>query len=622
MKKLLFHAMLIAALAALSPSVYGDEILSPAEAKAGWKLLFDGESTTGWRGYKKDAPGEGWTVVDGALVRSAAGAGDIMTEGQYEDFELSLEYRISQGGNSGIMFHVLENARSAPWSGPEIQVQDNVDGHDKQKSGWLYQLYSTREDATRPAGEWNHLHIRIAKDQSVVYMNGIRYYRFVKGNADWKRKVAASKFADTPGWGEATKGHIVLQDHGDEVAYRNIKIRELTVGEPVADPSDKVLDVKPVVAFANLEWAGWDSESDDGRVRSFRPIVLTHANDGSNRIFVATQRGVLHVFPNDQQVKKSKVFLDIESKVVYNDRQNEEGLLGMTFHPNYKENGQFFIYYTTRDEPQMSVISRFRVSKNDPDKADPKSEEVIMRIKQPYWNHNGGTIEFGPDGMLYVALGDGGAGNDPHGNGQDLSTLLGSILRIDVDKKSDGRNYAIPQDNPFVGHKDARGEIWAYGVRNIWRLSFDRESGALWAADVGQNLWEEVNIIRRGGNYGWNLREGAHPFGVQGSDAREGLIEPIWEYDHEVGRSVTGGVVCHSDRIPELQGAYIYGDYISGRLWALKYDAAANKVISNDSIPSSAALQPISFGSDQNGDVYMLVVTPTGKGIYRFEKSE
>jgi glucose/arabinose dehydrogenase len=623
MKKILVSALLLAAFTLLPfARLTADEGLSEAEAKAGWKLLFDGKSTKGWRGYKKDAPGKGWAIVDGALTRAGTGAGDIMTADQYEDFELSIEYKISKGGNSGIMFHVLENARSAPWSGAEIQVQDNTDGHDPQKSGWLYQLYEAKEDATRPAGQWNQLHIRIAKDQCVVYMNGLRYYRFVKGNADWKKRVAKSKFADVDGWGEATKGHIALQDHGNEVAYRNIKVRELTVGKPVPGPIDNVLAVRPVVAFPEIEWEGWSTESDDGRVQAFRPIVLTHANDGSNRVFVATQRGVLHVFPNDQKVKKSKVFLDIESKVVYNDRQNEEGLLGMAIHPNYKENGEVFVYYTTREQPQMSVISRFRVSKDDPNKADPDFEEEILRIEQPYWNHNGGTIEFGPDGKLYVGLGDGGAGNDPKGNGQNLSTLLGSILRIDVDKKSDGKKYAIPSDNPFVGRKDARGEIWAYGVRNIWRLSFDQESGALWAADVGQNLWEEVNIIKRGGNYGWNLREGGHPFGVNGTDAQDGIIEPIWEYDHEVGRSVTGGVICQSDRVPELKGAYIYGDYISGRLWALKYDSAANRVVSNDSIPSTSALQPISFGTDQQGDAYMLVVTPTGRGIYRFEKAK
>ena len=169
------------------------------------------------------------------------------------------------------------------------------------------------------------------------------------------------------------------------------------------------------------------------------------------------------------------------------------------------------------------MISRFRVSKDNPNKADPQFEEEIMRLQQPYWNHNGGTIAFGPDGYLYIGLGDGGAGNDPHGNGQNLKVLLGSILRIDIDRKAGGLNYAIPADNPFVKEKGVRGEIWARGFRNIWRLAFDRANGDLWVADVGQNLWEEINIVTRGGNYGWNLREGAHLFGAQGVSARKDL---------------------------------------------------------------------------------------------------
>ena len=517
--------------------------LTDAEKKAGWKLLFNGQNLNGWRNFKKDKPGSGWKIVDGALTRSEKAAGDIMTKSQYGSFELSFEYNISKGGNSGVMFHVLEDAKSAPWSGPEIQIQDNVDGHDKQLSGWLYQLYEARMDATRPAGEWNHIHVRISPEVSELNMNGIRYYRFKKGSKDWDARVAKSKFAGTPGWGKSTKGHIVFQDHGNLVAYRNIKVRTLKPGQAVANPIDGTLKLKPVVAFPKLTWSDWEPVDGDGKPQSFRPIVLTHAGDGSNRVFVATQRGVIHTFPNDQNAEKSEVFLDIQSKVAYNDRQNEEGLLGFAFHPKYSENGEFFIYYTTTEEKQMSVISRFRASKPGSNKADAKFEKEIMRIKQPYWNHNGGTIAFGPDGMLYVALGDGGAGNDPHGNGQNLSTLLGSILRIDVDSKSDGKGYAIPKDNPFVGKREARGEIWANGVRNIWRLAFDRETGSLWASDVGQGLWEEINIVTRGGNYGWNLREGAHAFGKNGVGPRNDLIDPIWEYDHGVGKSITGGVV-------------------------------------------------------------------------------
>lgn len=378
------------------------------------------------------------------------------------------------------------------------------------------------------------------------------------------------------------------------------------------------LPIDSEIAFGNLRYSGWSGGADEGKVQALRPIVLTHFGDGSNRIVVATQRGVLHVFENDQQAKQTKVFLDIQERVVYNDKQNEEGLLGLAFHPNYKQNGEFFVYYSTTDAPHTSVISRFRVSADNPQQADPNSEEELLRIKQPFWNHNGGTIAFGPDGFLYIALGDGGAARDPQGNGQNLETLLGSILRIDVDRKTNGKNYAIPKDNPFVGQGDsARPEIYAYGVRNVWRMAFDHQTGALWAADVGQDLWEEINIIVAGGNYGWKLREAKHKFGPRGSEARQGLIDPIWEYDHQIGKSITGGQVYRGKRLPELNGAYLYADYISGRIWALRYDADQKQVISNDTIGRNRKLQVISFGADEQGEVYLLTTATDGKGIHR-----
>ncbi len=591
--------------------------LTEAEKKAGWTLLFDGKTTKGWRNFKQDKVSDGWKVVDGTISRVGK-AGDIMTVEQYAAFDLSLEYKISKGGNSGLMFHVTEE-ESTPWrTGPEIQIQDNVDGHDPQKAGWLYQLYKADVDATKPAGQWNTLQIRITPEQCVTYMNGVRYARYVKGSKDWDERVAKSKFGKMPKFGKATVGHICLQDHGNPVSFRNIKIRKVTAtgGQAAVDGA---LPVEAKVAFPKLEWADWSPVSDAGKPQPLRPIVLTHAGDGSNRVFVATQQGVIHVFDNDQAATSTKVFLDISSKVVYDDRQNEEGLLGMAFHPNYKQTGQFFIYYTTRDTPQMSVISRFRVSKDDPDEADAKFEEEVMRIKQPFWNHNGGTIAFGPDGYLYVGLGDGGKADDPFGNAQNLETLLGSILRIDINHKDKGKNYAIPSDNPFVkSPKNARGEIWAYGLRNVWRMSFDRNDGTLWAGDVGQNLWEEINIITRGGNYGWNRREATHSFGPQGSGPRKDLIEPIWEYDHNVGKSITGGYVYRGSRLPQLAGMFLYADYITGKLWALRYDTSTKKVQANYSIASSK-LPVISFGEDEKGEVYFMIVASNGRGIYRFE---
>jgi glucose/arabinose dehydrogenase len=593
--------------------------LSEAEKKAGWKLLFDGKTTKGWRNYQAKGISDGWKIVNGALTRAGKGAGDIITAKQYDSFELSLEYNISKGGNSGIMFHVDEKGKRAWHSGPEIQIQDNVDGHDPQKSGWLYQLYSSKDDSTKPAGQWNQFRMTITPKQCAIYMNGLRYARFVKGSEDWKKRVAKSKFSKYATFGASTTGHICLQDHGNLVAYRNIKIRNLKEGTNL-DPVDGTLAYKPALAFPNLQWAGWDPINEAGKPQPLRPIILTHAGDGSNRVFVATQRGVIHVFDNDQKATKTEVYADLSKKVSYSDRQNEEGFLGFAFHPNYEKTGEFFAYYTTRKSPHTSVISRFRVSKTDANKADPQFEEEIMRLQQPYWNHNGGTIAFGPDGYLYIGLGDGGAGNDPHGNGQNLTVLLGSVLRIDIDRKSGDLNYAIPADNPFVMEADVRGEIWARGLRNVWRLAFDRANGDLWVADVGQNLWEEINIVTRGGNYGWNLREGAHLFGAKGVPARKDLVDPIWEYDHEVGKSITGGYVYRGKKLPGLVGAYLYADYVSGRLWALRYDTASKKVISNHALQSDRK-QVISYGEDEAGEVYFLVVDPKGQGIYRFEKT-
>jgi quinoprotein glucose dehydrogenase len=358
------------------------------------------------------------------------------------------------------------------------------------------------------------------------------------------------------------------------------------------------------------------------RLEVARPILLIHAGDGSNRAFIASQLGKVYALPlgpGDQNLdgREHHLFLDISSRVVYKDNENEEGFLGMAFHPRYKQTGEFFVYYTTTAAPHTSVISRFRVSKDDPNRADPDFEEEILRIPQPFWNHNGGTIVFGPDGYLYIGLGDGGAANDPFGHGQNLGTLLGSILRIDIDRKDPGKNYAIPKDNPFVGKTGACGEIWAYGLRNVWRMAFDPATGLLWAADVGQDTWEEINLIHRGGNYGWNLREGKHPFGRFGAGPRDDLVEPIWEYHHDLGKSITGGHVYRGKRVPELVGHYMYADYVTGRIWALKYDPKQG-VTANRPIPGNI-FPVMSFGEDEAGEVYFM--RPEGK-LYRFVRQE
>jgi glucose/arabinose dehydrogenase len=391
-----------------------------------------------------------------------------------------------------------------------------------------------------------------------------------------------------------------------------------------AEVDTRPLDVQVVDAFPAMKWTGWDYGEKTGVPNAIRPILLTHAGDGSGRLFVPTQHGVIHIVSNGEKTAQTKVFLDITSRVAYDDKTNEEGFLGLAFHPRYSENGQFYIYYTNTARKHQNVIARYRVSKSDPNRADPDSEQILMTIDKPFWNHDGGTIVFGPDGYLYVALGDGGLANDPFGNGQKMSSLLGKILRIDVDHADGQLGYSIPKDNPFVGRSDARGEIWALGLRNVWRMSFDRGTGTLWAADVGQDTWEEIDLVQRGGNYGWNLREGLHTFVAKGSPpradtARTDLIPPIWEYHHDVGKSITGGHVYRGKQVPELIGSYLYADYVSGKLWALRYDEAKREVIANREIPLSKTIQTMSFGEDERGEVYFMTMSVTPHCVYTFK---
>ncbi|MFO0824097.1 MAG: PQQ-dependent sugar dehydrogenase [Gemmataceae bacterium] len=393
---------------------------------------------------------------------------------------------------------------------------------------------------------------------------------------------------------------------------------------PGFEVDDSLMPLKAEVAFPDLKWSGWSAETSSGKANPLRPIALTHANDGSNRIFVATQHGVVHVFANDQKATETKVILDIQDRVQYDDKTNEEGLLGMALHPDYKKNGEVFIFYTpkrkTAQDEMTNVVARFRPSKADPAKLDPAGEEIVLKYpKRPFWNHDGGTIAFGPDGFLYIVHGDGGAGNDLFDNAQNLGTWFGKILRIDINNKADGKSYAVPKDNPFLGTKDAQPEIWAYGLRNPWRMAFDRGTGKLWCADVGQNLFEEINLIEKGGNYGWNRREALHPFGAKGTGPKQEFIEPIWEYHHDVGKSITGGSVYRGKAFPELEGHYVYADYVTSKIWALKYDEKAKRVTANRPIKDPA--KPVlSFGEDEQGELYFLVVAPNGKGIYRFVK--
>lgn len=337
------------------------------------------------------------------------------------------------------------------------------------------------------------------------------------------------------------------------------------------------------------------------KLNFLRPVDFQHAGDGSDRIFVVEQRGVISVFVNDPAVDGKSNFLDISARV--KDQGNEEGLLGLAFHPDYQSNGYFFVYYTAAS-PNRTVVSRFRVSPSNLNQADPNSELVILEFSQPFSNHNGGQLAFGPDGFLYIASGDGGSGGDPQNHGQRRETLLGAILRIDVDQQANGKNYGIPGDNPFAGNGSGHAEeIYAYGLRNPWRMSFDSETGTLWAADVGQNRFEEVNIIKNGGNYGWRTMEGFNCFNPATGCDQAGLEMPVWEYSQTNGdRSITGGFVYRGKEVDQLKGLYVYGDFVSRRIWALDFSNLQNPKNTEIFRPDFAVA---SFGVDQDNELYI-----------------
>ena len=341
---------------------------------------------------------------------------------------------------------------------------------------------------------------------------------------------------------------------------------------------------------------------------TFRRLTnLVQPDDGLASIFVTEQPGRILVFPDDPEVTELFVFLDISDRV--SERDNEEGLLGLAFDPDYRNNGYFYVYYSAAS-PRRSVVARFSVSQDDPNSTDRDSEVVIMEIPQPAGNHNGGQLAFGPDGYLYISLGDGGRSGDPFGNGQNTATLLGSILRIDVSGTSNGNNYRIPTDNPLVGVAGARGEIWAYGLRNPWRFSFDEQTGLLWVADVGQNRWEEIDVVQKGLNFGWSTMEGRHCFSPgRGCDAT-GLQLPVAEYDRSDGCSITGGYVYRGSEGNSLLGAYVYGDFCSGKIWGLRYDGTS---VTEHRLLVDSDLSITSFGQDLAGNLYIL---SRNEGIY------
>lgn len=325
-----------------------------------------------------------------------------------------------------------------------------------------------------------------------------------------------------------------------------------------------------------------------------KPVYLTHAGDGSGRLFLVEKIGAIRLFKDG--VLMENPFLDIQDRI--KSSGSEQGLLGLAFDPEYRTNGRFYVNYIDLDG--NTVVARYLVSSADPDRADPASETAILRVNQPYPNHNGGDLLFGPDGFLYIGLGDGGSAGDPLGNGQRLDMLLGKLLRIDVGAEP----YAIPPDNPFVGRPDARPEIWAYGLRNPWRFSFDHATGDLYIGDVGQDEYEEIDFQPAGSpggqNYGWNIMEGLHTY--QGGDTG-GLILPVAEYPHTGGNcSVTGGYVYRGSKNPALQGTYLFGDYCTGAAWVLRRFPDGWRMAEWFEMHMSIS----SFGEDENGELYVL----------------
>jgi len=382
---------------------------------------------------------------------------------------------------------------------------------------------------------------------------------------------------------------------------------------PVAASAEDV-KVSPKAVFTKLE-------------KPDLPAAAVVAPDGSGRQYLVQQVGKILILPADKDSDEVKTFLDLsDRKLIKN--QFEEGLLGLAFHPKFKDNGKFYIHHT-QQSPKRTRIVEMKVKDGDKDSADMASERVLLEIPQPFWNHNSGNILFGPDGLLYIGVGDGGKGGDPLLLGQNVFVLNGSILRIDIDTRDGDLEYGIPKDNPFMDKKGVmpghRAEIYAYGLRNPWGLSFD-EKGRLWCADVGQNMWEEIDIIEKGGNYGWSIREGKDAFAQSLGKAPKGakFVDPIHQYSRQEGTSITGGFVYQGDKILALKGAYIYGDWGTGTLWALRYDFEKKRVISNTVIykPSGelkGKFKPSAITPDADGEIQ---VSTWKAGIFMLESAK
>ncbi|MDI9410806.1 MAG: PQQ-dependent sugar dehydrogenase [Bacteroidia bacterium] len=333
-----------------------------------------------------------------------------------------------------------------------------------------------------------------------------------------------------------------------------------------------------------------------------RPIQLVQRPDNNDLVYIAEQSGRIVELDRSKDPVTTSTWLDYRDPV--NDQFNEQGLLSMAFHPKFATDRRVFLYYSA-ESPMREVLASMKVG--DDGKPDPKTATIILEQPSFEWNHNGGTVLFGPDGMLYLSFGDGGSGNDPWGHGQDMNTWLAKVIRIDVDRVEAGQTYSVPADNPFVGQAGIKPEIWASGLRNVWRMSFDRSTGDLWGGDVGQNKWEEIDLILKGKNYGWRPREGRHATrGVKdASDDASRFEEPVAEYDHSEGISVTGGFVYRGAKHPSMQGIYLYGDYQFGTVWGLRYDTKASTMTTDPERLFRKRFCIASFGELNDGTVLM-----------------
>lgn len=336
-----------------------------------------------------------------------------------------------------------------------------------------------------------------------------------------------------------------------------------------------------------------------------RPVWLAVPPDGTERNFLVSQRGKIHILPADRSSADSTVFLDFSGRAM-EENKFEEGLLNLTFHPDFKTNRKFFVFYTQQN-PKVARISELTTKADDPDQADLSSERILLEIPQPFWNHNSGNMLFGPDGMLYIAVGDGGKKDGKFNLSQNLFMLNGKILRIDVNKTSGRLAYGIPADNPMLKTPGARPEIYAWGMRNPWGLVFDKD-GALWCADVGQERWEEINIIKAGGNYGWNFREGNEAFvrAPHTPPEKTEFIDPVFTYDRTWGISITGGEFYKGEKAPSLKDRYLFADWGTGTFWSVAANAAEGEADCREFKKTKGKVKPTAFCTDSSGETIVL----------------